>query len=82
MRIYDRKNTAELMAIVCNKCGRRIPVIKGVPQEDALHVEKSWGYFSRKDGERHSFDICEECYDKWMAGFEEPALTEENVELI
>lgn len=82
MRIYDRENAAELVEIICNKCGKRIPVIKGVPQEDSLHVEKSWGYFSQKDGERHDFDICEECYENWVADFKEPASVAENVELI
>ena len=32
----------------------------------------SWGYFSKKDGETHSFDLCEECYDKWIGGFQIP----------
>lgn len=29
-----------------------------------LTVKKEWGYFSlEKDGQVHSFDICEPCYD-------------------
>ena len=31
-----------------------------------------WGYFSEKDGESHSFDLCEACYDKLTAGFKIP----------
>lgn len=82
MRIYDQENTARLVEIVCNQCGKRISVTKGVPQEDTLHIEKNWGYFSQKDGIRESFDVCEECYEKWVAGFTKPVLSEENVELI
>lgn len=80
MRIYSQENTAELMEVICNKCGKRITVTKGVPDGEWLHIEKNWGYFSRKDGVRHTFDICEECYDKWAADFAEPVATEENVE--
>ena len=43
MRIYDQENTTELVEIICNKCGKRISVTKGVPQEDSLHIEKNWG---------------------------------------
>ncbi len=81
MRIYAQGNTAELMEVICNKCGKRIAVTKGVPHGEWLHIEKSWGYFSQKDGTRHMFDICEECYDEWAAGFAEPVTAEENVEL-
>ena len=28
-----------------------------------------WGYFSNKDGERHSFDLCESCYDELLKTF-------------
>ena len=27
------------------------------------------GYFSKKDGIRHRFDLCEDCYDKLVQGF-------------
>ena len=33
------------------------------------HLEKQWGYFSKKDGENHVLDICEACYDKWRSSF-------------
>lgn len=82
MRIYNQENTAELVEIICNKCGKRLSVTKGVPQEEWLHVDKHWGYFSQKDGVRHTFDICEECYDEWTAGFAEPVMTEESIELV
>ena len=66
------RKVKEVTGIVCNKCGRVIPVVEGVPQEDVLTVDKRWGYFSEKDGETHSFDLCEECYDKWIGGFKIP----------
>lgn len=68
--------------IYCNRCKKMIPVSHGVTQEGVLHVEKTWGYFSGKDGEKHSFDLCEDCYDRMLGEFQIPADIEELVELI
>ena len=40
MRQFEEqtKKVKEVSSIVCNKCGRVIPVIVGVPQEDVLRV--------------------------------------------
>lgn len=81
MRIYNQENTEELVEIICNKCGKRLLVEKGVPRREWLHVDKQWGYFSQKDGIRHTFDVCEDCYDEWIAGFSVPVMAEEAVEL-
>ena len=44
MRQFEEqtKKVKEVTSIVCNKCGRVIPVIEGVPQEDVLSVDKRW----------------------------------------
>lgn len=64
--------------IYCNRCGKEIVRHMESAHEDFLHVEKKWGYFSGKDGESHSFDLCEACYDKLLAEFVcEAAVTEE-----
>lgn len=65
--------------IYCNKCGKKIRVEGQIPEAEELHVEKSWGYFSKKDGENHKFDLCEECYDLWCESFSIPAEKEEAV---
>ena len=52
------------MIIYCNMCGKEINRQDGIPTGDGLHVEKHWGYFSKKDGEIHTFDLCETCYDQ------------------
>ena len=59
--------------IICNHCGKRIPVSGEVPAEDVLQVEKKWGYSSAKDGETHRFDLCEKCYDELLKSFRIPA---------
>ena len=63
--------------IICNKCGKEVEVKNGVPAEDTLHVQKHWGYFSNKDNEEHTFDLCEACYDELVAGFQIPVDVEE-----
>ena len=67
--IVNQKETKEIDKIICNQCGQEIPVIKGVAREDYLSVEKQWGYFSKKDGQTDTFDLCEDCYDKLAASF-------------
>ncbi len=70
MRQYQtvEKQTTEAIRIVCDCCGKEIKKEK----EDYLEIEKTWGYFSEKDGDKHQFDICEHCYDVWVGGFVYP----------
>ena len=72
MRQYKMQEKKEVDKIVCNKCGKEILVANGVAEADVLSVQKRWGYFSNKDNDVHEFDLCEECYDKWIATFAIP----------
>ena len=72
MRLYKIQEGKELDNIICNKCGKKIIVNHGMSSEDVLSVEKRWGYFSEKDNAVHRFDICESCYDEWIATFRIP----------
>lgn len=72
MRQYKMQETKEVEKIICNKCGKEIIVKNGMSEEDVLSVEKRWGYFSSKDNEVHGFDLCEECYDRWIETFAIP----------
>ncbi len=58
--------------IRCNACGRKLQMDKGILKEDAFEATKDWGYFSKKDLERHKFVICEECYDRITGEFAIP----------
>lgn len=73
MRQYQIKETKEIYKIICNKCGRGIPVVNGRAETGVFSTDFTWGYFSNKDGERHSFDLCEDCYDEMLSGFKIPA---------
>ena len=45
-------------------------MVRGVPGEDVLEVEKRWGYHSRKDNRVDRFDLCEDCYDELVSEFQ------------
>jgi ribosomal-protein-alanine N-acetyltransferase len=66
----------------CNSCGRILEEEHGILREDALFVKKSWGYFSKKDLEIHEFILCEDCYDRLIAGFQKPVSVTEKTEIL
>lgn len=72
MRQYRMKETKEVEKIFCNKCGKEIAMRQGHPEQDMLQVEKRWGYFSNKDNQVDTFDLCEACYDEFVATFAIP----------
>ncbi len=67
--------------LICNGCGRVLKYDNGILREDVFEGRKQWGYFSRRDGEIHSFLLCEECYDKMVGQFVVPPEVEEATEL-
>lgn len=69
-------------SLFCNMCGREIKIEKGMVQEGVLSIEQTWGYFSEKDGEQHSFDLCERCYDKLIHQFKLPVTVKKQKELL
>ena len=49
MRRYylkERKMVKETEAVICNRCGKEIPVRNGEPQEGVFSADYDWGYFS------------------------------------
>jgi hypothetical protein len=48
-------------------------------REGVLQVGWDWGYFSEKDGERHTFCLCEACYDRIREQFVLPVTVEESL---
>lgn len=58
--------------VVCNKCGKEFKGKNGILHEDGLFVVKEWGYFSEKDLQIHSFNLCEMCYGEMIKGFVVP----------
>lgn len=61
----------------CNGCGKTIRKEEGMYREGVFWAEQEWGYFSEKDGERHSFCLCEKCYDRMIRNFVIPVEVEE-----
>ena len=69
MRKYKNQDENQVLEIYCNCCGKKLKTEKDLVQEGVFPVHIQWGYFSGKDGECHSFDVCEKCYDRWVASF-------------
>ena len=74
MKQYETVETTEqkVAGIRCNCCGRLICPDKAHPYRNYLSIEKEWGYDSPYDGERHSMEICSDCYQKWISSFSFP----------
>lgn len=81
MRKFD-KDQKILTAVICNGCGRKLKVEGGVLREGCFEGKQSFGYFSSRDGESHSFDLCEDCYDRLVRQFCIPVEKEESTELL
>lgn len=64
-----KSENGKLTQVICNGCGRELKVEKEILREGCFAADVRFGYFSRKDGLRHKFDLCEDCYDKWISSF-------------
>ncbi|MCM1089321.1 MAG: hypothetical protein NC092_00135 [Butyrivibrio sp.] len=73
MRKYEK--------IICNQCKKELKSDGKYLKEGCFSVDYTFGYFSRKDGARHRFDLCEDCYDKMIAQFAIPVEEDEETEL-
>ena len=74
MQKYTEKRQGELKEAWCNMCG--------TVEEGVCTVEVEFGYFSRKDGETHTFDLCEDCYDELIRKFRVPVEIKERQEFL
>ncbi len=68
--------------VICNCCGQLIVESNQLPKKEYVHIKKTWGYFSNKDGQVDTINICETCYDKWVATFVKKVNTKEATELV
>lgn len=82
MRKYGTQKEAELEEAVCNCCGKKMRVENGILKEGFCEIDIKWGYFSKKDGMRHQFDLCELCYDKITSQFQIPLKETEEKEYL
>ncbi len=82
MRVYTEQKAKQLTNAVCNCCGKKLLVENGILKEECVHVTHDFGFFGKKDGTSHTFDLCEECYEKIVAGIAVPVETREREELL
>lgn len=81
MRKY-KDGTGTIEKIICNKCKRELVCKDDILREGEISLNIEFGYFSRKDGIRHRFDLCEDCYDRIVADFELPVEEEQITEMV
>lgn len=82
MRKYRAEEIEKLEKVICNGCGRELKIKNGYLKEGCFSARHGFGYFSRRDGLQHSFDLCEDCYEKWIGSFVIPVEEEEIKELL
>jgi DNA-directed RNA polymerase alpha subunit len=61
MKIMKKELVETLIDIECDVCGS---LCKKECDIESASLTAIWGFDSRKDGEKHSCDLCEDCYDK------------------
>lgn len=70
---YDVEFVAK--TITCNKCGKSADIKEGdysdlhFKREEFPTIELSFGYGSKWDMERWSFNLCEECLETFVESF-------------
>ena len=79
MDIYDKNQ--KVIKIICNRCGHAYEAQDGLFKADFVTVQKQWGYFSDKDTQIHSFDLCETCYDEICRDFVIPVEKKAQLEI-
>lgn len=82
MKKVGKMSKNKVVKVFCNCCGKQMQVERGVLKEGSFSTSYEWGYFSDKDGEIDSFDLCEECYDKIVSKFVIPVEKGETIELL
>ena len=70
MRKY--KNGKKLLQVICNQCNKEMKVENGYLKEGCFQADYVFGYFSKKYGMRHRFDLCENYYEKMLEKFSIP----------
>lgn len=82
LKKYEKNGVSELIEVRCNKCGKNLVVENGIVKEEYFSEKYQLGYFGERDGEIHSFDLCELCYNQIIKDFVIPITIEEAVEFI
>lgn len=58
MRTQKEVTIKEVDQVFCDKCGDEIPY-----KTECFNINHTFGYFSSRDGDRISLDICEGCME-------------------
>ena len=79
-RVYGAGN--KLKKAVCNNCKKELKIERGILKEGIFEGTHTFGYFSKRDGITHKFDLCEACYDRMVERFLLPVTEIEEKEIM
>lgn len=82
MKKYSETCKDIIISATCNACGKCLKVEDGIVKEGCCSYREMFGYFSEKDGQIHSFDLCEKCYDRIIGAFAIPVEIEQAGEML
>ena len=82
MRVYNNNKETSLVSVTCNCCKKEFLVENGILKEECIQFSHDFGFFGKKDGETHRFDLCEDCYTQIVSKFRIPVEIEERKELL
>lgn len=66
--------TEILDCVICNCCGKQIETPMGYNDTEITDIKLSFGYGSRHDLEMWSFEVCDDCLEKWVSSFKHPVV--------
>jgi hypothetical protein len=64
MKRYKKVLRNKVDDVLCDACGKSCKKLEDPPCFEYGTLESVWGYFSKKDGDKTSCDLCEDCFDK------------------
>ncbi len=72
MRKYGDEGNGQVTQVICNQCKKELKLENGYLKEACFSADYLFGYFSQRDGIRHRFDLCEDCYNRMINAFAIP----------
>jgi hypothetical protein len=68
-QIEETITKEEVLSMTCDCCGKTEVGEHVEYASDINNFNISFGYGSKFDTDRWEFDVCDQCLEKWVAGF-------------
>ena len=71
MKIKETRPAEVIVEIICDGCGESCTKDKEKGSHEYGTLAARWGYYSKRDGEKYDFQLCEFCFFKVLAFLKE-----------